>query len=106
MLRAKPDPSGRFTLAGLPEGQVWIVAYFPDDKFYAPAGYRVSATNKCLDPLNPYTLIGRVDRDVADLTILFEPGAQPPPSHAPERLAAFKEAQAGPITGVPPGRDE
>ncbi len=105
-LRAKPDRSGRFTLAGLPDGQVWVVAYFPDDKFYAPAGYRVSAKNKCLDPLNPYTLIGRVDRDVADLTILFEPGEQPTPSHAPDRLAAFKEAQAGPITGVPPGRDE
>jgi RNA polymerase sigma factor (sigma-70 family) len=101
-LRAKPDRSGQFRLAGLPEGRVWIVAYFPDDKFYAPAGYHVSAKNKCLDPLNPYTLIGRVDRDVTDLTILFEPGEQPLPSHAPDRVAAYKEAQAGPITGVPP----
>jgi hypothetical protein len=71
------------------------------DQFYAPAGYRVSARNKCRDPLNPYRLVGRVDRDVANLTILFEPGEQPPPSHA---LAAFKEAQTGPITGVPPAR--
>jgi RNA polymerase sigma factor (sigma-70 family) len=106
MLHAKPDRSGRFTLAGLPEGQVSIAVNFPDDMFYAPAGYRLSARNKCLDPLNPWNLIGRVDRDVADLTILFEPGPQPPPSHDRDRMAAFKDAQAGPITGVPPGRDE
>jgi RNA polymerase sigma factor (sigma-70 family) len=105
-LRAKPDRSGHFTLAGLPAGLVSMAVLFPDDQFYAPAGYRLSARNKCRDPLNPYLLMGRVDRDVADLTILFEPGEQPPPSHAPDRLAAFKEAQAGPITGVPPGRDE
>jgi len=39
-------------------------------------------------------------------TILFEPGEQPSPSPASDRLAAFKEAQAGPITGVPPDRDQ
>ncbi len=95
-VRAKPDRSGRFTLAGLPEGLVWVVAYFPDDMFFAPAGYRLSGKNKCVDPLNPYLLMGRVDRDIADLTILFEPGNQPPPSVDPDRLEAFKEAQAGP----------
>jgi RNA polymerase sigma factor (sigma-70 family) len=102
-IRTKPDRSGRFTLAGLPQGQVSICGYFPDDKSYAPAGYHVSARNLCLDPLNPWLLVGRVDGDVADLTILFEPGEQPPPSFAPAALAAFKEAQAGPVTGVPPG---
>ena len=104
MLRTKLDRSGRFTVAGLPEGKCSICVLFPDDQFYAPAGYRLSARNKCRDPLNPYRLLGRVDRDVADLTILFEPGEQPPPDR--DRLAEFGEAEAGPITGVPPSRDE
>ena len=106
LLRATPDRSGRFTLAGLPAGLISIAVLFPDDQFYAPAGYRLSARNKCRDPLNPYLLMGRVDRDVSDLTILFEPGPQPPPSHEVEIVAAYKAAQAGPITGVPPIGDE
>ncbi len=105
-LRTRLDRLGRFTLSGLPEGQIDVVAYFPDDKSYAPAGYRVSAKNKCLDPLNPWRLVGRIERDMSGLTILFEPGEQPSLSLASDRLAAFKEAQAGPITGVPPGRDQ
>jgi hypothetical protein len=105
-LRTKPDRSGRFTLVGLPEGQVKVCVYFPEAKSYAPAGYRVSARNKCLDPLNPWRLVGRIDQDMADLTILFEPGEQPAPNFAPDLQAVFKESQAGPITGVPPGRDQ
>ncbi len=100
--RTRLDRLGRFTLSGLPEGQIDLVAYFPDDKSYAPAGYHVSTKNKCLDPLNPWWLVGQLARVMSDRTLLFEPGEQPPPSHAPDRLAAFKEAQAGPITGVPP----
>jgi hypothetical protein len=71
VIRAKTDRSGRFTVAGLPEGKGSICVLFPDDQFYAPAGYRLSARNKCRDPFNTWRLVGQVDRDVADLTILF-----------------------------------
>ncbi|MDR3639370.1 MAG: sigma-70 family RNA polymerase sigma factor [Isosphaeraceae bacterium] len=107
-LRAKVNAEGRFEVVGLPEGQVDVCVYFPDDRTYAPAGYRASARNRCLDPLNPWRLVGRLDRDLTGLTILFEPGAQPAPSLAPDVLANFKRAQAGTIAGVPPqydGRD-
>src|SRR5262249_20353510 len=56
MIRTKPDATGRFTLSGLPPGMIDVVVLFPDDRFYAPAGYRLSARNKCRDPLNPYRL--------------------------------------------------
>ena len=102
-LRTGFDQRGRFTVAGLPDGQVEIVAYFPDDKMYAPAGYHVSSRNKCLDPLNPWRLVGRLDHDISDLTILFEPGPQPSPRLDPTSTSASKAAQAGPITGVPEG---
>jgi RNA polymerase sigma factor (sigma-70 family) len=106
LLRAKPDRSGRFRVAGLPAGEVAVCVHFPDDQFYAPAGYRISPRNKCVDPLNPWRLIGRADRDVADLTILFEPGEQQPGGSQADITAASKDALAGPITGVPPDRDE
>jgi hypothetical protein len=102
-VRSRPDRSGRFTLAGLPPGLISVVVLFPDDRFYAPAGYRLSARNRCRDPLNPYRLMGRLDHDLTDLTILFEPGPQPPPSGEEGIQEAFEEAKAGPITGVPPG---
>ena len=102
-LRSKVDRSGRFALAGLPAGLISIAVLFPDDQFYAPAGYRLSSRNRCRDPLNTYLLMGRADRDVADLTILFEPGAQDPPSREIRIREAFEEAKAGPITGVPRG---
>jgi hypothetical protein len=106
VIRAKPNRSGQFTVVGLPAGKGSICVLFPDDQFYAPAGYRLSARNKCRDPFNTCRLVGQLDLDVADLMILFEPGPRPSLSRDPNILAAFNEAEAGPITGVTPWRDE
>jgi hypothetical protein len=68
---------------------------------FTPPGYRLSAKIKCLDPLNPFRLVGRLDRDVNDLTILLDPGDEPGPSSDPGRRADFQEAKEGLIAGAP-----
>ena len=109
----KPDRSGRFTLTGLPAGLVSIAVLFPDDQFYAPAGYRLSAGTSA-GPAQPLILMGRVDRDVADLTILSSqaPSPRPPttrrswrPSRTPRpgrsrecRRSAMSRRDPGPET--------
>ena len=99
----KVDDRGRFEVRGLPEGEVGVSVRFPDIKTWNLPGYRLSAKNKCLDPLNRFRLMGQLPRDSDDLVILFEPGDDPPLSHDPGPMADFKEAKAGPITGAPPG---
>ena len=49
-------------------------------------------------------LEGQLDHDIADLTILLEPGAEPEHDFDPDPalVADFNDAKAGPITGVPP----
>jgi hypothetical protein len=56
-----------------------------------------------VDPLNPFRLVGKLDRDVDDLTILIEPGEKPQSDSSPGALEDFKEARRGTIAGVPPG---
>ena len=51
-------------------------------------------------PYGPYRLDGKIDRDTTDLTILFEPGEEPPISLDPSAVADYDVAKAGPITGV------
>jgi hypothetical protein len=55
-----------------------------------------------VDPLNPYRLVGQLDRDVDDLTILFEPGEEPGSNYDPGALEDFKEVKSGTIAGAPP----
>ena len=100
---ADVDDRGRFEVRGLPEGEVGLGVKFPDISTWHLPGYRLSAKNKCMDPLNRYRLMGQLPRDIADLVILFEPGEDPPLSLDPGPLADYKEAKAGPITGAPPG---
>jgi hypothetical protein len=102
LLRAKVDERGRFELRGLPDGPVSACVLFRDNKQYHPPGYRLSAENKCRDPLNPWHLVGQLDRDVDNLILLFEPGEEPPSSSDPGQMADFKEAMAGTITGAAP----
>ncbi|WP_422924033.1 hypothetical protein [Singulisphaera sp. PoT] len=45
---------------------------------------------------------GRLDRDVDDLFILYEPGPPPRSSIEDGLLADFEEAKAGTIAGAPP----
>jgi thiol-disulfide isomerase/thioredoxin len=102
VLQAKVDARGRFEVLGLPESEVDIWLRFPDIKTWAPPGYRISVRNKCLDPLNPFRLVGKLDRDIDDLTILFEPGEEPETNYDPGPAADFKEAKSGTIAGAPP----
>jgi hypothetical protein len=102
LLRAKVDAQGRFQLLGLPESEVDVCVRFPDIQTWLPPGYRLSTRDKCVDPLNPYRLVGKLDRDVDDLTILFEPGEEPRSNYEPGPLEDFKEAKSGTITGAPP----
>ena len=103
-LKFELDDTGRFAFAGLPEGPVEVSAFIA--RKFQPLGYRLSPTNKCLHPQFPVRLVGQLDRDIDDLTILFEP-SEIPEQHPrvdvdPAVLADFNDAQAGPITGVPP----
>lgn len=60
------DENGRFVVEGLATEEYSVASVIP--------GYRLSPKNECASPLNPGLLEGRVDRDVSDLTILYEPG--------------------------------
>ncbi len=106
------DQQGRFRVNGLPAGPVSVSFWFSDKESIEPllAGYRLSPRNKCADPETGPSLEGRLDQDITDLTILFEPD----PAHRrrglvnrnwdvdPAVVADFEDAKAGPITGVPP----
>ena len=103
-LRLELNDTGRFTFKGLPDGLVSVRAFFHGK--LQPLDYRLSPANRCLDPQIPTRLLGQLDRDIADLTILFEAGEQSQqdiPIVDAAVVADFNDAKAGPITGVPPG---
>lgn len=57
---------GTFRFTNAPACVVSLVVKLP--------GYHLSARNRSLDRLNPYHLIGRIEKDVEALEILLEPG--------------------------------
>lgn len=61
------DPWGRFELTGLPSETYGIAAHI--------SGYRTSAKNPNMDPIDAWQLIGRIDRDITGFTYLMEPGS-------------------------------
>jgi hypothetical protein len=99
-------PTGQFRLDGLLDGRVTLNVIFP--KGAVPYPYRLSGKNRCLDPQASDRFEGRLDHDIADMTILLEPGIQPEDPHTGYRavdqsaLADFEDAKTGPVTGVPP----
>ena len=105
-LLAIPDRKQRFELSGIPDGPVKLLVSHSSDE---TVGYHLSPKNVCLDPKWPLRLEGRVDHDIADLTILLDPGEVRRLEIAgmldidPAALADFNDAKAGPITGVAPG---
>ena len=103
LVYAKVDETGHFEVLGLPEAEISIAVQFPKIRTWMPPGYRLSKKNKCLDPLKTFHLVGLLDRDVADLIILFEPGEAPWSSLDPGPLADFEEVRKGMITGASPG---
>ncbi len=103
--------TGSFESKGLPDGRVALRVEVPRDP--AATRYRVSAQNKCSHPAANNQLEGQLDHDITDLTILLEP--DPEQDLQLRRsiedidlavLADFKDARAGPITGIPPRRQD
>jgi hypothetical protein len=64
-LAAPLDPQGRFSLSGLPPERFSLTV--------GVLGYKLSARNESVDPLNSFRMVGYVDEDIDDLTILLEP---------------------------------
>ncbi|HSZ58045.1 MAG TPA: hypothetical protein VK797_20445 [Tepidisphaeraceae bacterium] len=60
------DKAGQFTFTGLPPESISLALMM--------RGYRFSMANHSLDRLNLTCLIGAIDGDIDDLTILMEPG--------------------------------
>lgn len=60
-------PDGRFSLSNLPPETLSL-------SLTRVAGYRYSARNASLNPSNPSALIGRLEKDTTNLSILLEPG--------------------------------
>jgi hypothetical protein len=107
------DKEGHFEIKGLPQGTIaadveLVWAANPPGYPVPVPGYRLSSRNTCLDPGNGFELVGQLDHDINDLTILVEPAkdaaAAGPgsisPSPDPATRARFREAKAGPLTGV------
>ena len=62
-------------------------------------GYHVSSRNSSLDPINPFRLIGRMDRNITNLVFLLEKG----PDLRPDRSQSnpdYMEARNRPIHGA------
>lgn len=66
--QTETDSEGRFRFVGVPAEGVGLSA--------RADGFRLSARNASLDPLNPYHLIGRVATNKVDLVIELEPGSR------------------------------
>ncbi len=60
------DDEGRFRFTGVPKELCSLVANY--------TGYRKSRKNKSLSPINPFMLIGTVDRNLLGIEVVLEPG--------------------------------
>ena len=101
---AELDERGRFVVEGLPTEEYSVSSFIK--------GYRLSAKNECASPHNPGLLEGRVDRDVSDLTILYEPSggeergaANRNDSGSREAMKLFDDRRKRLIGGVAPATD-
>jgi len=105
MLLTISDERQRFEFTGIPDGPVHLM--LDPRKGSSTRGYHFSPKNACLNPTWPSRLEGQVNHDITDLTILLEPGepddfSRNPAAVDPTVLADFNDAEAEPITGVPP----
>lgn len=71
------DADGNFDSPGIPAEVVSLSVRVN--------GYRVSGQNPSLDPLNPYRLIGRMDRNITNLVLLLEKGPNLEPDYNSQR---------------------
>jgi hypothetical protein len=80
---------GSFHLKGVPTATMSVCV--------AVEGYKFSAKNKSLDKANPFELIGRVNGDITNLTILFDKEGFHGPRGA---YAEYQLRQTEPLQGV------
>ena len=71
------DADGRFDSPGIPAEAISLSVRVK--------GYRVSSQNPSLDTLNPFQLVGRMDRDITNLVFLLEKGPNLEPDYNSQR---------------------
>ena len=64
---------GGFDVTGIPQETVTLSAHIK--------GYHVSGRNQSVDPMNPFWIIGMVDRDLTNVTFLLEKGPDIKPNY-------------------------
>jgi uncharacterized GH25 family protein len=67
------DKDGNFDETGVPSETISLSV--------RTKGYHVSGQNLSVDQLNPFKLIGRVDRDITNLVFMLEKGPDPQPDY-------------------------
>ena len=85
------DPNGNFNATNVPDEMITLSLRLK--------GYHVSARNLSLDALNPYRLIGKVDRDITNLDFLFEKGPEPRPDYG-HMDPDYNESRTRPLRGA------
>ena len=63
------------------------------------AGYRVSPKNASLDRLNPFMLVGRMDKDITNLVFLMEKGKAQQPDYDFNSNGQEDQPRARPLHG-------
>lgn len=94
------DQNGKFDTAGVPNELVSLSARVTD--------YHVSSQNRSLDTLNPFELVGRVDRDITNLVFLMDKGPGPQPNYGqvdPDYNESRQRSLHGAEGGVDHGRE-
>lgn len=87
------DEAGRFELFGVPAGVYSVTVRVP--------GYRLTARNASLTPTWPTSLRGRIDGDLEELILEFEPGSPERPKSTRELWEREQELRGQPLRGAP-----
>ena len=90
------DQDGNFDAMNVPDETVILSARVK--------GYHLSTQNKSFDPLNPFRLMGHVDREITNLVFLLEKGPDPRPDYG-HGDPDYMELQNRPLRGAEGGPD-
>jgi uncharacterized GH25 family protein len=90
------DQNGHFDTTGVPDELVGLSVRVK--------GYHVSARNLSVDRLNPFQLIGRMDRDITNLVFMLEKGPAPQPDYS-QVDPDYNESRQRPLRGAEGGPD-
>ncbi|MGD0815574.1 MAG: hypothetical protein ABSA83_18430 [Verrucomicrobiota bacterium] len=90
-LQVTLDKDGSFDVTGVPSENISLSV--------RTAGYHVSGRNLSVDQLNPFQLIGRVDRDITNLVFLLEKGPEPQPDYS-HMDPDYDEMRNRPLSGT------